>query len=90
MAGEVANLIHDKLSGALSPNALEVIDESHLHEGHAGARPGGQSHFRVKIVAEAFVGKTLVQRHRMVNEVLAEELAGPIHALAIKASTPET
>ncbi len=90
MAGEVANLIHDKLSGALSPNALEVIDESHLHEGHAGARPGGQSHFRVKIVAQAFEGKTLLQRHRMVNEILAEELAGPIHALAISASTPET
>ena len=90
MAGEVANKIHDKLTGALSPNALEVIDESHLHEGHAGARPGGQSHFRVKIVAEAFKGKTLVQRHRMVNEVLAEELAGPIHALAISASPPET
>ncbi len=89
MAGEVANTIHDKLSGAFAPNALEVIDESHLHEGHAGARPGGQSHFRVKIVAEAFKGKSLVQRHRMVNQALADELAGPIHALAISAAAPE-
>ena len=89
MTGEVANTIHDKLNGAFTPNALEVIDESHLHEGHAGARPGGQSHFRVKIVAEAFKGKSLLQRHRMVNETLAEELAGPIHALAISAAAPE-
>ena len=90
MTDEVANTIHDKLSQAFAPNSLEVIDESHLHEGHAGARPGGQSHFRVKIVAEAFKGKSLVQRHRMINETLAEELAGPIHALAIKAAPPET
>lgn len=89
MTGEVANTIHDKLSRAFAPNALEVIDESHLHEGHAGARPGGQSHFRVKIVAEAFKGKSLVQRHRMINETLADELAGPIHALAISAAPPE-
>ena len=90
MTGEVANMIHDKLSQAFAPNSLEVIDESHLHEGHAGARPGGQSHFRVKIVAEAFNGKSLVQRHRMINETLAEELAGPVHALAIKAAPPES
>ncbi|NNF77464.1 MAG: BolA family transcriptional regulator [Rhizobiales bacterium] len=89
MTGEVANTIHDKLNQAFAPSALEVIDESHLHEGHAGARPGGQSHFRVKIVAEAFKGKSLLQRHRMVNETLAEELAGPIHALAISAAAPE-
>lgn len=89
MAGEVADRIHTKLSGAFSPNSLEVIDESHLHEGHAGARPGGQSHFRVKIVADAFKGKSLLQRHRMVNETLADELAGPVHALAIKAAAPE-
>ncbi len=89
MAGEVADKIHNKLNGAFAPNSLEVIDESHLHEGHAGARPGGQSHFRVKIVAAAFEGKSLVQRHRMVNQTLAEELAGPVHALAISAAAPE-
>ena len=89
VAGEVADKIHNKLTGAFAPNSLEVIDESHLHEGHAGARPGGQSHFRVKIVAAAFEGKSLVQRHRMVNQTLAEELAGPVHALAISATAPE-
>lgn len=90
VAGEVADRIRHKLSGAFSPKSLEVIDESHLHEGHAGARPGGQSHFRVKIVADAFKGRSLVQRHRMVNQTLAEELAGPVHALAISAAPPES
>ena len=90
MAGEVQQKIHAKLSAEYTPEALEVKDESHLHEGHAGARPGGQSHFRVKIVAEAFKGKTLVQRHRMINQTLSEELAGPVHALAIKADPPQT
>ncbi len=86
--GQVGQKITEKLSKALVPQALEVIDESHLHAGHAGARPEGETHFRVKIRAEAFVGKSLIQRHRMVNEVLAEELNGPVHALAISASPP--
>ncbi len=81
--------IIDKLTHAFAPDTLEVIDESHLHAGHAGAREGGESHFRVKITSQSFNGHKLVQRHRMINEVLAEELAGPIHALAIKADVPE-
>ncbi|MEM7428130.1 MAG: BolA family protein [Pseudomonadota bacterium] len=90
MTGQVQQKIYDKLSAAFAPASLEVKDESHLHAGHAGARPEGETHFRVKIVSEAFRGKPLVQRHRMVNETLADELAGPVHALAIKASPPET
>jgi len=86
--GQVGQTITEKLSIALVPHALEVIDESHLHAGHSGARPEGETHFRVKIQAEAFAGKSLIQRHRMVNEVLAEELNGPVHALAISASAP--
>ena len=86
--GPVRQKIIDKLTQAFAPDTLDVIDESHLHAGHAGAREGGQSHFRVKITSQAFDGKMLVERHRMINEVLAEELAGPVHALAIKANPP--
>jgi len=84
----VVDHIHKKLSAALGPDVLEVRDESHLHAGHAGAREGGESHFRLLVVARAFEGKSRVMRQRMVNEVLAEELAGPIHALAMKTLTP--
>ncbi len=84
----VADHIHHKLSAALEPDLLEVRDESHLHAGHAGAREGGESHFRVLVVAHAFEGKSRLMRQRMVNEVLARELAGPIHALAMKTLTP--
>lgn len=86
--GHVGQKITEKLSKALMPHSLEVIDESHLHAGHSGARPEGETHFRVKIQSDAFQDKSLVQRHRMVNEVLAEELSGPVHALAISASVP--
>ncbi len=89
MSNEVNRIIHDKLMAALAPSLLEIIDVSHLHAGHAGARSAGQSHFIIEIVSEAFRGKPLVQCHRLVNEVLAEELAGPIHAITIKTSTPE-
>ena len=85
----VKDRITKKLTEAFSPTDLSVADESHLHAGHAGARPEGETHFRVKVVAEAFRGKPLVQRHRMINETLAEELAGPVHALAIRADVPE-
>ncbi len=84
----VRQQIIDKLTQAFAPDTLDVIDESHLHAGHSGWREGGETHFRVKISAEAFASKMLVQRHRMVNEALAEELAGPVHALAIKADAP--
>lgn len=79
----VAETIRKKLEEAFSPSELEIVDQSHLHAGHAGAREGGESHFRVRIVSAAFEGKTRVQRHRMVNEALKEELAGPVHALSI-------
>jgi BolA family transcriptional regulator, general stress-responsive regulator len=80
--------ITNKLREAFSPVGLEVRDESHLHEGHAGHRPGGESHFRVYIVSEAFKGKSRIERHRMINAALARELAGSVHALAIHAQAP--
>jgi BolA protein len=70
--------IEEKLLAALQPEHLEVVDESHLHAGHAGHRPEGETHFRVYIMAPAFVGKSRVERHRLVNQALAEELAGPV------------
>jgi BolA protein len=85
----VADTIRDKLTRAFHPAALTVVDESHLHAGHAGAREGGESHFRVEIVSGAFAGLSRVQRHRRVHEALAEELRGGVHALAITARTPE-
>ncbi|HVY57690.1 MAG TPA: BolA family protein [Xanthobacteraceae bacterium] len=84
----VQDLITRKLNEAFAPESLEVVDESHLHEGHAGHRPGGETHYRVYIVAEAFRGKSRLQRHRMINETLSSELAGGIHALAIHADAP--
>ncbi len=84
----IAHVITDKLTRAFAPDKLEVVDESHLHAGHAGARPGGETHFRVTIVANAFENKSAIERHRAVNRILAEELDGPVHALAIVARTP--
>jgi BolA protein len=84
----VRNRIEQKLTERFAPESLRVVDESHLHAGHAGHRPGGESHFRVYLVASAFSGKGRVERHRMVNEALAEELAGPVHALAVHPSAP--
>ena len=83
-----ADLITKKLSEAFTPQSLKVLDESHQHEGHAGHRPGGQTHFRVYIVSEAFKGKTRIERHRMINQLLSAELAGSVHALAIHAAAP--
>ena len=80
--------IINKLREAFSPESLDVTDESHLHEGHAGHRPGGETHLRVHIVSPSFKGKSRVERHRMVNAVLAAELAGPVHALAIDVQAP--
>lgn len=80
--------IRQRLTEAFRPESLEVVDESHLHEGHAGHRPGGESHFRVYIVSEVFRGKSRLDRHRAVNAALAGELAGPVHALAIHADAP--
>ncbi|MCT8971459.1 BolA family protein [Microbaculum marinisediminis] len=80
--------IAEKLTTAFAPSALEVIDESERHHGHAGWREGGETHFRVKIVAQAFAGKSRVDRHRMVNDALADELADRVHALAVSAKAP--
>ena len=77
-----------KLREAFSPESLDVTDESHLHEGHAGHRPGGETHFRVYIVSPSFEGKSRVERHRMINAALAAELAGSVHALALHVQAP--
>jgi BolA protein len=84
----VKDQIAEKLNAALAPQSLDVEDESQNHAGHAGHRPGGQTHFRVYIVSEAFRGKSRLERHRMINRLLAVELAGGVHALAIHASAP--
>ncbi len=83
-----ADLITKKLTEAFAPHSLKVLDESHQHEGHAGHRPGGQTHYRIYIVSEAFKGKTRLERHRMINQLLSAELTGGIHALAIYAAAP--
>ena len=85
---QTKDVITEKLTKAFAPESLEVIDESHQHEGHAGHRPGGQTHFRLYIVAKAFAGKTRLARHRMINETLSDELSGGVHALAIHAAAP--
>lgn len=77
-----------KLREAFEPGSLDVTDESHLHAGHMGHRPEGETHFRVHIVSPAFEGKSRIDRHRLINAALAGELAGPVHALALKAQTP--
>ena len=82
------DLITEKLTKAFTPESLDVVDESHQHVGHAGHRPGGDSHFRVYIVADAFRGKSRLERHRMINATLSSELAGGVHALAIHATAP--
>jgi BolA family transcriptional regulator, general stress-responsive regulator len=87
--GLVGKSLEAKLRAAFAPIALEVIDESSQHQGHAGARPDGESHFRVRIVAAAFKGKSRVEQHRMINQVLALELKERVHALAIEAATPK-
>lgn len=81
--------IREKLSMAFEPVDLDVIDESALHAGHAGARPGGETHYRVRIVSARFEGLTRVNRQRAVYTALAEELQSQIHALALTTLTPE-
>ena len=84
----VEESIREKLTAAFSPEALQVINESHLHASHAGSPGTGESHFSVRVVSPAFAGKSRLERHRMVNAVLADELCGKIHALAVTALTP--
>jgi BolA family transcriptional regulator, general stress-responsive regulator len=88
--GPVGRTLEEKLKIAFNPAALSVIDESHQHAGHSGANALGESHFRVKIMAEAFRGVSRVGQHRLVNEVLVEELKSRVHALAIEAAVPST
>jgi BolA protein len=76
------------LHAAFHPARLNVVDESHLHKGHAGHRPEGETHFRVRIASDAFTGRSRVDAHRMVNAALAEEFARGLHALAIEIEKP--
>jgi BolA protein len=81
-----------KLLSALSPDSMDVIDDSAKHAGHmlhpGGVEPRGETHFTVKITAAAFAGQSRLQRHRMINQLLAEELKDGVHALAIEAKAP--
>jgi len=86
--GAIFDAIHDKLTSAFAPTRLEIEDDSARHAGHAGANPGGESHFNVTIESAAFSGAAKVARQRMVYRALAEELAGPLHALSVKALAP--
>ncbi|MET0157497.1 MAG: BolA family protein [Methyloceanibacter sp.] len=81
--------IRNKLTEAFAPEALEVVNDSHRHAGHAGSPGTGESHFTIKVVSAAFAGKSRLERHRMVNQALAAELAGKIHALAVTALAPD-
>ncbi len=80
--------IAEQLAVRFQPSVLSVEDESDRHIGHAGWREGGETHFRIDIVSEAFSGKSRVDRHRMVNEALAEAFSRGLHALAISARAP--
>ena len=80
--------ISNRLQEAFTPESLQVVDESHLHEGHAGHRPSGETHFRVYIVSDAFKGKSRVERHRLVNDTLKGAFDKGLHALAIQAKAP--
>lgn len=87
-SGPVAAEIERKLKERLAAEDVEVVDESALHAGHREARPGGETHFRVAVTAAAFAGKPRLERQRLVHEILAEELAGPVHALSVTARAP--
>ena len=86
--GAILAAIQDKLQAAFEPIRLEIVDDSARHSGHAGAREGGESHFNVTIESKAFAGANKVARQRMVYRALSEELAGPLHALSVKALAP--
>ncbi|MGH7046723.1 MAG: BolA family protein [Stellaceae bacterium] len=85
----VADTIRDKLTRRFAPQRLEIIDESHRHAGHAGARPEGETHFAVTIVSGAFSGQSRVARQRLVYQTLAEELATRVHALSLTTLAPD-
>jgi len=85
----VADTIRRKLTEGLAPTRLDIIDDSHRHAGHAGARPEGETHFTVTIVSPRFAGLNRVARQRLVYETLAEELRTRIHALSLTTLTPD-
>jgi BolA protein len=87
--GRVADSIRAKLSEGLRPVRLDIVDESHRHAGHAGARPEGESHFQVAIVSAEFAGKNRVARQRLVYGLLVDELRTDIHALSLITLTPD-
>lgn len=92
--GPIAAIIREKLTSALSPIVLELEDDSwrhagHHHEGGVDARPGGESHFNLTVVSGGFEGMSRVARQRAINALLADQLAGPVHALSIRALTPQ-
>lgn len=84
----MAQILHEKLTAAFAPKELTVDDESARHAGHSGSRPGGETHFNVRIVTEAFTGLSRVERQRRVYAALAEELRGSVHALSLTTLTP--
>jgi BolA family transcriptional regulator, general stress-responsive regulator len=85
----VAETMRSKLTAALAPSHLAIVDDSHRHAGHAGASPEGETHFRVEIVSSAFTGLSRIDRQRLVHQALAEELRGRVHALGLTTLTPE-
>ncbi|MEM8948447.1 MAG: BolA family protein [Pseudomonadota bacterium] len=84
----IAQIIETKLTEALAPSRLDLTDESALHAGHAGARPEGESHFRLLVVSERFENCSRVERQRLIYQVLGDLMVTDIHALSIKALTP--
>jgi BolA family transcriptional regulator, general stress-responsive regulator len=85
----VAETIRRKLTERLAPSRLEIVDESHRHAGHAGARPEGETHFAVTIAAAEFTGLNRVARQRLVYDILADELASRVHALSLTTLAPD-
>jgi len=81
--------IREKLTAGLKPAHLDIVNESELHAGHRSSPGTGESHFRVTVVSEQFDGLSRIQRHRVIHEILADEMSGKIHALAVHAYAPE-
>jgi BolA family transcriptional regulator, general stress-responsive regulator len=78
-----------RLTAALDPVLLDIVDESHLHAGHAGAREGGGTHYRVRVVSAKFDRRSRVERHRLVYDLLTAEFSDGLHALALIAKAPD-
>jgi len=84
----VTNRLREKLMIELRPTRLDVINESELHAGHRNSPGTGESHFRILVISEAFTGKSRVERHRLVNDLLKDDIQGGIHALALATVAP--